>query len=276
MKDFEGGLTVPSLMRLSVWASQNRKKAIAAIAALCVGLDLIAALIGNALFAEGFVFPEWLGGAFILAMSLIAITFPKKDRFFESRRARRTRWARERAHHGLVYGLSFLMWIYFGDRFFAQILAQPNDGAATALSIVGSAETSPNLAFSFENSSKSSFFEKKLKRPAQKAAAWAVKKYRDEPNRGAKIAAFFIGFALCIVGGFLLIGLSCSLSCSGNEGAAAIVAVLGLLFIIGSLALLVLGIVKAASKPKEIAGNEPEKPKMKRKRSDNLPDSVKN
>jgi membrane protein implicated in regulation of membrane protease activity len=156
----------------------------------------------------------------------------------------------------VLIGSTFIMFVYFGNRQTSPLNYFVLTSSANTFSVPkDSAKTYKSL----------DEFKKMMKDENGKPLKWkerkkllknqvkAIKKTNDM-SEGGKVALIILCVLLALVLAYGVAALSCSLSCSGAEGAAVVVAILGAAGIVFLTIVLIRGILRKSkkSRPKEV------------------------
>ena len=153
----------------------------------------------------------------------------------------------------VLIGCTFIMFVYFGNRQISPLTYSVF--TASAVNLFSQPKDSSKTYKSIDE------FKKMMKDENGKTLKWkerkkllktqikAIKKANDL-SEGGKVALIILCVLLAVILAYGVAALSCSLSCSGSEGAAVVVAVLGLAGIILLTFFLIRAIIRKSKKDK--------------------------
>ena len=236
-------------LRLSFWAKSHRPAAIALIVVSKIAIGAIGFVFGLSTALEGAVLPvefKWLLAA-VAAASIFA--YPAKR--LKKSLGRAVFYRRQKIMDGVLVALGFAI-LFFVGNLAPTWVAQPGVVAATsakmsvAMSVVEKSveENQKELVQKpVEKNKKETLRGGKIKRwiasKVKAMAERAIAKFARANEDGGIAGKLFLSLLLIVAATFLLAlvaSLSCNLSCSGQEGLAILVGVLGVTgIIIGSV-----------------------------------------
>ncbi|MFK7771719.1 MAG: hypothetical protein AB8F94_06255 [Saprospiraceae bacterium] len=232
------------MKNLSLWAKNNRTKALAITILLHIVLGYFYFYIGAFLFLQKIVLPSILlyvsGILFLIAYTFYPIRYVQKGIY------KRT-FFKEKQWQLVAMVSAIIFLVFIGNQstrsaFSQQNFSQAYSAQTIALDIKKEAKV--------ENQ-KTRKLIRKAKRQLRKRIKRNVRKMR-RAERGmtdfGKFVAIFFSVLAAIGLGLLVLGISCNLSCSGNEALAAIVLIGGFILIIGGLITIIRKIVLAKSR----------------------------
>lgn len=230
------------MKKLSHWAKHNPVKARIGIALshlalffLSIGLSLLFFFEDVYLSAQGFYL---VSGLFFLCYLLYPIKGVQSGVF------RHSYWRQKRMDFLLVFLAFTALTIRFNTFFGNSVSAVQSTPRAVFTTIYSNPQAvQPQAPSSFPQMLKSTLKELKAEAKALKQQYKA-----DSGNTGVKILltlGLILGIAILL---YLIAGWSCSLSCSGQEGAATLVVVGGLALVIWLSIIAVRGILRIGKK----------------------------
>ena len=223
-------------LRLSFWAKNHRPAAIAIIAAAKIALGATGFYFGIWAALEGIAVPvetKWLLAA--IAISLIG-AYPA--RHLKKRLGRAAFYRRQkRVDFGLaLFGFVFLFFagnLAPGWVNAPQITPTSTDKVSSAFSSLEKKDATTAAEFSAKptvKKSKTGFVKRWLIAKAKVRAEKAIKRLAhvaEDSDGAVKVLLSFLLVLAALGVAYLVAALACTLSCNGQEGAAALVAILG-------------------------------------------------
>jgi len=239
------------MKNLSIWAKNNRVKALVITIILHVVLGYFYFYVGAFLFLQKIILPSTLiyasGILFLTAYLFYPIKYVQKG-FYKRTFFKEKQWQ-------LVAMISAIIFMVFiGNHSTQSAFSQQNSlqeysAQTIALDIRKDAKVEKK---------KNRKLIRKAKRQLRKAKQLLRKRIRNnvrkmrKTEKGmtdfGKFLAIFFSILVAIGLGILVLAISCNLSCSGNEALAAIVLVGGFIFIIGGLIAIIRKIILAKSR----------------------------
>ncbi len=235
------------MKNLSIWAKNNRVKALITTIILHVILGYYYFYAGALLFTEKIILPSimlYISGVLILvAYTFYPIKYVKKG-IFKSTFLREKKWQLV----GMISTAIFM--IFIGNQ--STRLAFSPQNSLQEYSV-------QQVALDIKKEAKEKKFKKiknwKLIRKAKRQLRKRVKSNVRELKkieRGmtdfGKFLAIFFSVLVAIGLGILVLGVSCNLSCSGNEAFAAVVLIGGFILVIAGLIAVIRKIVLTKSR----------------------------
>ena len=216
--------------QLSYWAANNPKMAILSLVLLHTLVIFISFKIGKLFFFMDISFPFGLtlsaGIIYCFAAAFYPI-FGRKSGWWKHS------YIRQKVHDFLLIFSTCLLFLLGYNQFLFSEEVEKNEEFPTQMMNLNKASTEGPSVLSGPFSSMKEML-KGAKYKIRKAGKAAKKRWKQQPERstGAKVLLTI----LTVMGMFLtflvVAMISCSLSCSGNEGAGAVVLVLGLIGIV--------------------------------------------
>ena len=242
--------------QLSFWAREHKWPSRFIIVFSFIAMNLLAIITGSLFNDLNINFSTWFLVLSILVFGIVWLKYPKK------RQDRSSTYAFKKTCDAILIGTTFLMFMYFGNRqttpFDSQILfassvsnsSLPKDSTKTIKSVE---EFRKSL---YNESGKSLKWKERKKLLKQQVKA--IKKDK-EMSDGGKVGLIILCVLLALVLAYGVAALSCSLSCSGSEGAATVVAILGLAGIVLLTFFVIRSITRKSKKekPKEPKEEKP-------------------
>jgi hypothetical protein len=215
---------------LSYWAFTHKWSARLVIVVSYILLNLLALFFATILEMAGIELPALLSYLLCIPFLVACILYPKRKRKAEYRNF----YLRQKTMDAILACTSFLLVISFTNQSLVQ-----SKIPSYSLSHVFAAQPAnePVKPFSFIKKKAQEFsFLIRHWHQIKKNYAEIRQAYRDV-SPGGKFALIVLASLVAIGLLILVLGLSCNLSCSGNEGAALVVFILG-------VALITFGLVK--------------------------------
>lgn len=215
--------------RLSFQAKTHRRAAITVIALAKIALGILGFNAGLWVALEGCSLPvetKWLLGA----VALGAIWF-YPTRHLKKRQGKPAYYRRQKTMDGVLAGLGFAFWFFVGNLSPAWV-AVPATGSPAAGNNVTVAWSSlekplPDCRREIVASGKwKRWLSEKARARITGKIAWYQRMSRNIDD-GGKAALTFLVILVALLLIYLLAALSCSIACSGMEGLAVVVAVVG-------------------------------------------------
>jgi len=246
------------MKKISIWAKQNPWKARITIIFSHILLFLLAWFTGTQLYAIGKELPAFFMFLFVLIYLIAAFTYPSKKN--KSGTNIPFLYLKQKSSDLLLAAATFGMVVCLAAdnenvfRFYTTSFAN-----LTSVSIKGKEKSTANeilASLKYRDKSTLTRSEKKILRQEFKKELklYTIAKLsgkKDEAgNAGLIILAIIAALGLL----YVLAALSCSISCSGSEGAAVLVVVLGTAAIVVGL-IVVIRAIKRGSKKKQITEN---------------------
>jgi len=155
----------------------------------------------------------------------------------------------------VLIGSTFMMFVYFGNRqtspvnYFAPVIS-----AATTFSLPKDSSKTYKSVDEFKKMMKDENGKTLKWKERKKLLKKQVKaiKNADDLSDGGKVLLIILCVLLALILAYGVAALACSLSCSGAEGAAVVVAILGLAGVILLTFFMIRGIVRKSKKEKPI------------------------
>ena len=215
------------LMRnISLWARGHIMLTRCFIGLLYIVLTLLGLFLGDLVFSANIALPVlFIYGPFALFLTGL-ILYPVKER----KHSYKNYYFQQKSADLLLAVSSFLLVVYGGNALNKTSYTNLSGAYATTFSITSNplvnTSTSIHPKEETKATSKKPFSKKELKKKLK--SKWKeFRKYYKESTKGEKTALIIL--SVIIAAGLLLLlaGLSCELSCSGAEGAAIAVGILG-------------------------------------------------
>ena len=240
------------MKQLSLWAKNHKWTSRILIVASFMLLNILAVLVGILLNDLSVVMPSAILVSAVFIFIICWLIYPlKKDK--ETRIYQKKFYSIQKLCDFLLAGSTFLMIVFFADRETTPFtLSIQNSSAVNAYSLpVDSSKTYKSI----------DEFKKMMKDQNGKTLRWKERKKllkeqirgikkAENLSEGGKAVLIILSVLLALVLVYLVAALSCSLSCSGAEGAAVIVAILGIGGVVVLSYFLIRGIVRKSKKDK--------------------------
>lgn len=243
------------MKNLTRWAAANKRKSRALYTSSAILFVTTGVLMGFGNAATGGALSFW---PVVVPMALGiagALTFPKRSKEKPKFRFKNTYRNRILGHAAIVGGIFSLSvggghltterldpWLFPSQE---NVATQPESAGPHVSSTIVNPPTEAEAAGESR--------KRVQKRQVAKKHRTLFKK-RPSLSKAGKVVLLFLGSILAFFTGVLMLGVACSISCGGGPAvAASILGVFGLLFWMGAIALLVLGIVVLAKRAKPAA-----------------------
>lgn len=216
------------MKQISVWASLHKWPARILIVVSYFILNGIGLFLGDGLHVFDFIIPSaWV---YLLGFLFIAgfILYPSKKEKARYKNFYRT----QKSADLFLVSLSFLLVVCFGNHYNLQRAQTPFYFAYAGATEVTGAGSTPGGETSIEPApKKKTSFIKNWKKKLRENIRTIRKEYKDS-SPGERTALIILAVLVAIGLLFLVAALSCNLSCSGSDGAAVAVALLGTALIV--------------------------------------------
>jgi hypothetical protein len=236
--------------QFSFWARDHKWSSRFIIVFSFIMMNILGIITGLLLSELNMTFSTWFILLSVLLFSIAWLKYPGK------KEDRSRTYVFRKSCDAILIGATFLMFMYFGNR-----NVSPFDSSVFSASAV----TSSMPKDSTKNYKSLEEFKKLLHDENGKPLKWkerkkilkqqvkAIKK-DNTISDGGKVGLIILCVLLALILAYGVAALSCSLSCSGSEGAAVVVAVLGL----AGVALLTFFVIRSITrKPKRETLKEP-------------------
>lgn len=239
------------IKQLSYWAREHKWSSRFIIVVSFIIMNVLGIITGLLFRDLDKVFSSWFLFTSILVFCITCIAYPNKIKI--------NAYARRKTCDVVLIGSTFLMFMYFGNR---QVM--PFDSSILSALAVNSFALPKDSTKTYKSLEE---FKKSLQDENGKPLKWKERKKllkqqikeikKDKAmSAGGKTGLIILCVLLAVVLALGVAGLSCSLSCSGSEGAAVVVAVLGLTVVIFLTFIAIRGIVRKSRREKEKLLNE--------------------
>lgn len=234
--------------QLSFWAKQHKWSSRFIIVFSFIGMNALAIITGLLFNELNINFSSVLFLLSILVFAIAWLKYPniKKDRIHT--------YAFRKTCDAVLIGTTFFMFMYFGNRqttpFNSSVLF------ASSVTDLSLPKDSTKTYKSAEEFKKSLYDEsgKPLKwKERKKLLKQQVKAIKNDKtmSEGGKVGLIILCILLAVILAYGVAALSCSLSCSGSEGAATVVAILGLAGIVLLTIFVIRSILRKSKKEKK-------------------------
>ena len=215
------------MKNLSFWARDHKWSARFLIVFSFVLLNCIGLFLGDALVVAKFIVPSlWIYAiAFIFIVAFV--TYPSK----KEKSKYKNFYRRRKTADLLLLTTSFLLIISYGNHYLLQRNQSPFH-----FTYANASEISTNVLPANENSivpspKKKSSLIKQWRKKLKENIRTIKKEYKDAtPGERAALIVLTLIVAVALL--YLVLALSCNLSCSGSDGAALVVGLLGTALIV--------------------------------------------
>jgi len=219
------------LLKFSNWAKRNLWTARILIVSSHVLLTIFAILLGLILTNLGISIPGYIFLTACLIFSIGLIIYPlKAEKGFKYNKTQF--YQRQKLADLMLAGATFIMVLQLGNSYFSsEMNPVQRDWSITAeasyVKIISPEKVAPTVEHHSEKKVKNSSISRKEKRSSLRSS---VEKMQSQINKHSEGGKAGLGILL-IIGSlgllFLVVVLACNLSCSGAEGAAVMVGILG-------------------------------------------------
>jgi hypothetical protein len=241
--------------QLSFWAREHKWPSRFIIVFSFIIMNALGIITGLLFSDLNITFSTWFILLSILVFGVTWLKYPVKRQS--------NTYVIRKTSDALLIGTTFLMFMYFGNR---QIT--PISSSIFSASAVTSSSLPKDSTKSYKSLEE---FKRSLQGENGKPLKWkerkkllkqqikAIKKDKTISD-GGKVGLIILCALLALVLAYGVAALSCSLSCSGSEGAAVVVAILGLAGVALLTFFLIRAIVRKSRKEKEKALKEDKAP----------------
>jgi len=211
------------MKKISLWARHHRWQTRFLILVIYIALNLTGLFLGDVLFASGVVISSFVIYAVCFVFLMGLILYPSR----KDKASYKNFYHRQKLNDFILGATTFLLIVSVGNHYNAsQSLSHSPFQSVYAIAST-TASTEPNK---IEDPAKTIVKKKKgiknLRQKLKENIRLLRKEYKDA-SKGEKTALIILSVIIAL-GLLLLLGsLSCSISCSGSEGGAIVVAVLG-------------------------------------------------
>lgn len=235
------------MRNISVWASRHKWTARFIIVGSFFILNCIGLFLGDVLIASGTLISSiWI---YLISFIFIAgfITYPSR----KEKKAYKNFYNRQKTSDLLLVSTTFLLIICFGNHY-----SLPKNQSPFAFTYVNAIEltrantTTIHETFIDPSPKKKTSIIKKWKQKIRDNIRTIRREYKDA-TPGERTALIVLSIIVALGLFFLVLSASCSLSCSGADGAALVVGLLGT----GLIVFLLVRVIKRINR------GEPKKPK---------------
>lgn len=234
---------------ISLWARQHKGKARLILIILKLLLACMAFFIGSGLAGMKIIFPQIAGIALVFLFGFVAAFYPYRKK---SGLSKKLFYIKQKSCDYLLAALGFGMMLFFTNSSLYSLTRPSSSFANTEIVIKPDLPTAEEILKSLEHRDKKSLTRQEkriLKQEFKKQVKVYVKskitRHKSEADKALLIILTIIGALGAL---YLVAALSCSLACSGSDGAAVAIAILGLAGVIWAT----IAIIKRISRgPKE-------------------------
>lgn len=215
------------MKRISFWAYHHKWTARVLIIFSLLILNCIGLFLGDALVVSKFIVPSlWIYAiAFLYIVGFV--TYPSKN----ERSRDKNFYNRRKVSDLLLLSTTFLLIISFGNHYELQRNQSPFHFTYASASEVKANALSAHENSIFPSTKKKPSLIKQWKKKLKENIRTIRKEYK-EASSGEKAALIVLTLIVALALLFLVLNLSCSLSCSGSDGAALVVGLLGTALIV--------------------------------------------
>lgn len=233
------------MKKISLWARQHRWQTRVLIVVIYIILNGIGLFVGDLLFLSGLSIPSSIIYTTCFVFLLGFISYPSK----KDKAAYKNFYRRQKLTDFVLISTTFLLVVSYGNHYntapslsqspFHSLYALANKPVPTILN-KNATEEKPVI--------KKKKGIKNLKQKLRENIRLLKKEYKDA-SKGEKAALIILSVLIALGLFFLLAALSCNISCSGSEGAATVILLLGTALIVFLLVKVIKRINRG--KPKE-------------------------
>lgn len=215
------------MKRISFWAYHHKWTARFLIVFSLLIINCIGLFLGDALVVAKFIVPSlWVYGlAFLFIMGFV--TYPSKN----ERSRYKNFYRRRKGSDLLLLSTTFLLIICFGNHYELERNQSPFHFTYAGASEIKANALSTNENLIVPSTKKKSSLIKQWKKKLKDNIRTIRKEYKDA-SPGEKAALIVLTLIVAVALLWLVASLSCNLSCSGSDGAAVVVALLGTALIV--------------------------------------------
>ena len=239
--------------QLSFWAKEHKWPSRFIIVFSFIIMNVLGIITGL-LFSDLEVsFSTWFIVLSVLIFGIAWLKYPRKKQVIDKLEKNRLYIYRKTCDAVLI-GTTFMMFVYFGNRQVTPLdIPVLSASAVTSFSLPKDSTKNYKSLEEFKKSLKDENgkpLKLKERKKLLKQQLKAIKKDKTT-SRGDKVGLIILCVLLALVLAYAVAAIACSLSCSGSEGAAVVVAVLGLVGV-GLLTFFVIAsIVRKSRREKE-------------------------
>ena len=239
--------------QLSFWAREHKWLSRFIIVFSFIIMNVLGIITGLLLSDLAMTFSTWFIVLSVLIFGIAWLKYPSKKQVIDKIEKNRVYVFRKTCDAVLIV-TTFMMFVYFGNHqvtpFNTPVFSA---SAVTSFSIPKDSTKTYKSLEEFRKSLKDENgkpLKLKERKKLLKEQVKAIKKDKTT-SRGDKVGLIILCVLLALVLAYAVAAISCSLSCSGSEGAAVVVAVLGLVGVGLLTFFLIRGIVRKSRKEKE-------------------------
>ena len=209
------------MKKISRWASRHKWPARLLIVISFIFLNCLGLFLGNALTVSQFTIPSlWIyATAFIFITGFI--TYPSR----KQKGSYKNFYKSQKISDFVLVSTTFLLVIGFGNHYHLQKNQSPFQFAyanATELTAINKSSSRESSIIPKKKKSLIKTWKSKLKENIRK-----IKKEYKDASPGERTALIILSIIVALGLLFLVLSISCSLSCAGSDGAALVVGLLG-------------------------------------------------
>ena len=239
--------------QLSFWAREHKWLSRFIIVFSFIVMNVLGIITGLLFNDLAITFSSWFIVLTVLTFGIAWMKYPRRNPV-TGKAEKNCDYIMRKTCDAVLIGTTFLMFVYFGNReatpFSAPVFS------ASAVNSFSLPKDSTKTYKSIEEFRKSLKDENgkplklKERKKLLKEQVKAIKKDKTT-SRGDKVGLIILCVLLALVLAYAVAAIACSLSCSGSEGAAVVVAVLGLVGVGLLTFFLIRGIVRKSRREKE-------------------------
>lgn len=232
--------------QLSYWARQHKWPSRFIIVFSFIIMNLLGIITGFLFSDLNIIFSTWFILLSMAAFSIVWLTYPTNKQ--------KSLYVFRKTYDIILVGTTFLMFIYFGNRQVSPISSTLFSASAVTLSLVPKDSTRAYRSLGDFRKSLHDENGKPLKwKERKRLLKQQIKAIKTDriTSDGEKVLLIILCVLLAAALAFSVGALSCSLSCSGSEGAAVVVAILGLAGVALLTFFMIRGITRKSKREKE-------------------------
>jgi len=218
-------------IKVSTWAKQNPWQARMLLLASHLLLNIFAITLGLILTQLGIMLPEYtlMSGVFIFSVGLTIYPIKAEKRV---RYSKIQFYKRQKLADLMLAGATFIMVLQMGNEYFKHEVKPVNKvwsyaAQACYVKVIKPENVTSPISPLSEKQDKKNITNKKEKTSSLNSKIRTLRSYINNISEGRKIGLGILLILGSVWLSFLVVGLACNLSCSGAEGAAIMVGILG-------------------------------------------------
>jgi hypothetical protein len=228
------------MKKISLWAYTNKWSARIIILTIYLLLNITGIFLGDLLQSMQVNLPAYMPDLLIIPFAVACFYYPER----KQKNSYRNFYYRQKCCDGVLVFITFLFIICLGNG--AIMKSSLNTSSAISPTVLLPSKINLNiLPTEKSTTTKTGFSIKDLRKNLKRDIKRLRNEYRNTSD-GGKIALIILVSVVAAILFLLLLALACDLSCSGAEGAAWIVFLLGTALLV----FLLIKVIRAINKPK--------------------------